>query len=63
MRVQSKEGWSIVYSGDTRPCSAVEQLASGATVLIHEVKKAMISLLLIFPCRPLLMIKSQKRLS
>lgn len=30
-------GWKVVYSGDTRPCKALERAARGATVLIHEV--------------------------
>ncbi|KAJ0643425.1 putative ribonuclease Z [Helianthus annuus] len=29
-------GWKIVYSGDTRPCSALVEASRGATVLIHE---------------------------
>ena len=29
-------GWSIVYSGDTRPCQVLVRAGSGATVLIHE---------------------------
>ncbi|XP_021620709.1 tRNAse Z TRZ4, mitochondrial isoform X4 [Manihot esculenta] len=30
------QGWKIVYSGDTRPCSEVIEASHGATVLIHE---------------------------
>ena len=29
-------GRKVVYTGDTRPCRAVEELAKGADVLIHE---------------------------
>jgi ribonuclease Z len=29
-------GRALVYSADTEPCEAVQQLAQGATVLIHE---------------------------
>jgi hypothetical protein len=28
--------WKIVYSGDTRPCAALEAAGAGATLLIHE---------------------------
>lgn len=28
--------WSLVFSGDTRPCAALVKAAKGATVLIHE---------------------------
>jgi ribonuclease Z len=31
-----RKGLTIVYSGDTRPCTSVEGLASGADVLVHE---------------------------
>jgi len=31
-----RPGRKIVYSGDTRPCSAVEKLASNADLLIHD---------------------------
>ena len=31
-----RDGISLVYSGDTSPCDEVEELARGATVLIHE---------------------------
>jgi len=30
------DGWSLVYSGDTRPCGRLISLGRGATVLIHE---------------------------
>lgn len=36
MRLNAQEGWSVVYSGDTRPCEALVQLARGATLLVHE---------------------------
>ncbi|KAJ4831725.1 hypothetical protein Tsubulata_038276 [Turnera subulata] len=29
-------GWKIVYSGDTRPCPALVEASSEATILIHE---------------------------
>ena len=36
-----REGWSIVYSGDTRPCEGVVRLGrslrSRARILVHEV--------------------------
>ena len=31
-----KNGWKLVYSGDTRPCNALIQEGLDATVLIHE---------------------------
>lgn len=37
VRIWSREGWSVVYSGDTRPCPELEELGRGATILIHEV--------------------------
>lgn len=30
-------GWKLVYSGDTRPCQALIDASSDATVIIHEV--------------------------
>jgi ribonuclease Z len=39
VRIWSKEGWSVVYSGDTRPCAELEELGRGATILIHEVSR------------------------
>lgn len=30
------DGWSLCYSGDTRPCGAVEVAAKDCTLLIHE---------------------------
>ena len=32
----SRPGWKVVYSGDTRPCNALVEASRGATVLIHE---------------------------
>merc|ERR1740124_642257 len=29
-------GWSLCYSGDTRPCAALTRAARGATLLLHE---------------------------
>lgn len=29
-------GWKVVYSGDTRPCSALGEVGRGATLAIHE---------------------------
>ncbi|CAM6016328.1 unnamed protein product [Sphagnum balticum] len=34
--VRAKCGWSIVYSGDTRPCSRLVQAGACCTLLIHE---------------------------
>ncbi|BBN12841.1 ribonuclease Z [Marchantia polymorpha subsp. ruderalis] len=34
--LRGKSGWSLVYSGDTRPCKQLEQAGHGCTVLIHE---------------------------
>ncbi|KAG0367805.1 hypothetical protein BGZ54_003219 [Gamsiella multidivaricata] len=31
-----KEGWKVVYSGDTRPCENLVQAGHGATVVLHE---------------------------
>ena len=31
-----RPGLSVVFSGDTRPCKALEQAASGADLLVHE---------------------------
>ena len=36
LRVNSSQGWSLVYSGDTRPCPQLVRLGRGATVLVHE---------------------------
>ena len=33
---EDRPGRRIVYSGDTAPCQAVEVLADGADVLVHE---------------------------
>ncbi len=33
---KARKGITVVYSGDTAPCKAVEQLAMGADALIHE---------------------------
>ena len=34
--MRHSSGWSVVYSGDTRPCQELVRAGSGATVLIHE---------------------------
>ncbi|GJJ73180.1 ribonuclease Z [Entomortierella parvispora] len=31
-----KDGWKVVYSGDTRPCNNLVEAGQGATVLLHE---------------------------
>jgi len=31
-----KEGWKVVYSGDTRPCNNLVKVGQGATLLLHE---------------------------
>lgn len=36
LAVRAASGWSVVCSGDTRPCAAVRRAAAGATLLIHE---------------------------
>lgn len=33
-----ERGWSLVFSGDTRPCAAITAAAKDATVLIHEAR-------------------------
>lgn len=37
MALTGEKGWSLVFSGDTRPCPAVATAAKDATILIHEV--------------------------
>lgn len=34
--LRHKDGWSISYSGDTRPCAALQELSKNVTLLIHE---------------------------
>ena len=34
--MEHERGWRLVYSGDTRPCAQMVELARGATLLIHE---------------------------
>jgi ribonuclease Z len=34
--IDGKEGWRIVYSGDTRPCTQLAGAGVGATLLVHE---------------------------
>ena len=34
--VLHKDGWKLVYSGDTRPCRALQDAGQACTLLIHE---------------------------
>ena len=34
--LEHMEGWKLVYSGDTRPCSELVSAGKGASLLIHE---------------------------
>ena len=34
--VRHATGWSVVYSGDTRPCPRLIEAGQGASLLIHE---------------------------
>ena len=34
----SQSGWSLAFSGDTRPCEALAAAAKDVTLLIHEVR-------------------------
>ncbi|KAG9284291.1 hypothetical protein G9A89_002101 [Geosiphon pyriformis] len=34
--LEHKDGWKIVYSGDTRPCDNLVRVGKDATLLIHE---------------------------
>jgi ribonuclease Z len=36
VRVRTRRGWCVVYSGDTRPCSSVVELGRDCDLLIHE---------------------------
>jgi ribonuclease Z len=36
VRLDSADGWSIVYSGDTEPCDDLIECGNSTTVLIHE---------------------------
>ena len=36
--LESAAGWKLALSGDTRPCPAVAEAARDATILIHEVR-------------------------
>lgn len=29
-------GWSLVYSGDSRPCARLQRAGAGCTLLVHE---------------------------
>lgn len=35
-RLDHRDGWSVAYSGDTRPCEAFVELGRDVTCLIHE---------------------------
>lgn len=48
LALASRDGWSLALSGDTRPCDAVVAAAQKATVLIHEVRRAVLRVL---PCQ------------
>lgn len=48
LAMASRDGWSLALSGDTRPCDAVVAAAQKATVLIHEVRRAVLRVL---PCQ------------
>ncbi len=32
----ARAGWSLVYSGDSRPCSRLQRAGAGCTLLVHE---------------------------
>ena len=34
--LRAAAGWSLVFSGDTRPCAALASAGRGATLLVHE---------------------------
>ena len=34
--LEHRQGWKLVFSGDTQPSAALVRLGAGATVLIHE---------------------------
>jgi hypothetical protein len=34
--LEHMSGWSLVYSGDTRPCPSLAAAGHGCTLLIHE---------------------------
>ena len=34
--LRAAAGWSLVFSGDTRPCAALATAGRGATLLVHE---------------------------
>lgn len=36
MVLTGRDGWKVVYSGDTKPCDALVDAGYGATLLIHE---------------------------
>ncbi|KXZ55190.1 hypothetical protein GPECTOR_3g335 [Gonium pectorale] len=36
LRLEGEAGWSVVFSGDTRPCAQTVAAARGATLLVHE---------------------------
>lgn len=34
--LRARAGWGVAYSGDTRPCPALQRAAAGMSLLIHE---------------------------
>lgn len=36
LKLEGEKGWTVVFSGDTRPCEAVLSAAKDATLLVHE---------------------------
>ena len=32
----ARAGWSLVYSGDSRPCARLQRAGGGCTLLVHE---------------------------
>ncbi|RKP06137.1 beta-lactamase-like protein [Thamnocephalis sphaerospora] len=34
--IEHRQGWKVVYSGDTRPCNSLVEMGKDATLLIHE---------------------------
>lgn len=34
--IRHESGWSMVYSGDSRPCRRLQEAGRGCTLLVHE---------------------------